>query len=153
MWLRLVVCASVVVLLVAIASAEEYSPLFSARLEATLAGWDDPGQPVDAGGGSEDPMVVSILPPGSLCLASGCVGSACLGSLCLGSGCGGSICVGSGCANSTCLGSGCVGSVCVVSGCVAETLCEKKCGGEGPPNAIDPDFSGTVSVFPQCPEM
>ena len=141
---RLMFLLSVLALVVAVnsASASDYSPLFAARLEATLESWDRPTQPIDSTGGEEPDLVPSVLPPWSVCVGSICVGSVCAGSICLGSGCSGS----------TCVGSACVMSGCLISGCVGETLCAKKCGGDGPPNIVDPSLPGSVTFWPACPE-
>jgi hypothetical protein len=123
------------------------SPLYSARLAATLAEWD---------AGLAAPVTDSGDPewwPASLNPASLCVGSACPQSYCFGSICGESFCLGSGCIGSSCIGSGCVASVCGVSGCAGTTLCLKKCGYTGgPPNAIDPTQNGTTFVNGSCME-
>ncbi len=129
----------------AAAAADPPSPLYRARLAATLDGWkkvpvqvrelDDPGWW-----------------PASLNPASLCVGSACPQSYCLGSLCAESVCLGSGCLGSTCIGSGCIASVCGVSGCAGTTLCLKKCGYFTPPNAIDPTQNGTTFVNGTCNE-
>lgn len=139
-------------MLVAIAAAasagDPISPLYEARLAATLADWElgGVGEVNDAG----DPAWW----PASLNPASLCVGSVCLHSYCLGSLCAESTCLGSGCLGSACIGSGCIASMCGVSGCVGTTLCLKKCGyNGGPPNAIDPTANGTTFVDGHCFDM
>ncbi len=94
------------------------SPLYKARLDATLAEWNQKSavHAMDAG---EDPQeyVVSVNPY-SLCLISICWESYCVGSVCGGSYCGGSVCAGSVCAS----------AVCGLSACAANTLCIRNCG-------------------------
>jgi len=83
------------------------SPLYEARLDATLSEWesgnDSRGALAQANYGSSDGDM--IMP--SLNWPSFCIGSGCLGSFCLGSGCVVSYCLISVCRNSDCLGSGC----------------------------------------------
>jgi len=125
-------------------AGDPISPLYQARLDATLAEWEMAATGAVGGGeiGTEGGPV--SVQPFSFCLASVCAGSYCLGSACvnsdcLGSGCINSGCVGSGCVASVCLGSGCVGSMCGGSACVGTTLCVRQCGDSGPPLPQDQD--------------
>lgn len=136
----------VVVLSAGESAGDPISPLFQARLQATLAGWQ--AKPAVPEQDSCDPEWW----PASLNPASLCIGSLCPQSYCFGSLCAQSICLGSGCLGSTCIGSGCVASLCGVSGCAGTTLCLKKCGYAGPPNAIDPTGNGTTFVNGTCHE-
>lgn len=122
------------------------SPLYRARLLATLARWER-GTAVRA----EEPEDPGWW-PASLNPASMCVGSACPQSYCFGSLCAESLCLGSGCLGSTCIGSGCIASMCGMSACAGTTLCLRKCGYAGPPNAIDPNNNGTTFVNGTCNE-
>jgi hypothetical protein len=123
------------------------SPLYGARLSATLEEWETKAEP-PAGGADEPTWWPASLNPVSMCVGSACTQSYCFGSLCAES-----MCLGSGCLGSACIGSGCVGSVCAVSACHGETLCLRKCGHTGgPPNAIDPLNNGTTFVNGFCYE-
>ena len=148
--MKRVICTSLVLIAALSTGAtagDPPSPLYRARLLATLAGWEAPT--AVRAGDPEDPGWW----PASLNPVSLCVGSACPQSYCLGSICAESICLGSGCIGSTCIGSGCVASLCGVSGCAGTTLCLKKCGyAGGPPNAIDPNNNGTTFVNGTCHE-
>ena len=136
-------------------AGDPISPLYQARLDATLAEWEMAAM----GAGSicednPDGVVMSAQPwsycLGSLCAGSVCLGSACLASDCLGSGCIGSGCVGSGCVSSACVGSGCVGSICGGSACLGVTLCSRRCGGDGPPVPQSPDYPSSLPR--NCPQ-
>jgi hypothetical protein len=128
-------------------AGDPLSPLFEARLVATLAEWDA-AAPVQAQDSGDPAWWPVSLNPASLCAASACAQSLCFGSLCAES-----TCLGSGCLGSTCLGSGCLASLCGVSGCVGTTLCLKKRGYTGgPPNVIDPFNNGATFVNGVCHE-
>ena len=102
------------------AEMEEFSPLFSRRLEAGVAGMDAPPDRVRIAAMSryEDTEVVASAQPASVCVGSACIYSYCFGSACVQSHCLGSACSGSGCLGSLCGGSGCLGSACLGSGCL-----------------------------------
>jgi hypothetical protein len=128
-------------------AGDPVSPLFQARLRATLADWE-----AGAVASSEEPGDPTWWPV-SLNPASLCAGSLCPQSLCFGSVCLESMCLGSGCIGSACVASGCVASVCGVSGCAGTTLCLKKCGyAGGPPNLIDPTENGSTFQNGTCNE-
>ena len=137
-------------------ASDPITPLYRARLDATLAGWETAGSPPDddAQGSLSWPASAQ---PVSFCVGSLCLGSMCAGSLCIGSECSGSVCVnsgcaGSGCVGSTCIGSGCVGSICGGSACMGITLCLRTCGDVTPPIVQDP-YGGTTSLaVPRCPQ-
>jgi hypothetical protein len=107
------------------------SPLYKARLDATLSEWKSEsstdGSAHATNEGAGDQVISFFFPPPSYCVVSACFGSLCVGSLC---------------ASSTCLGSGCVGSVCLGTGCLGTTLCLKNCATEGPPRPIELDPEG-----------
>jgi len=113
------------------------SPLFGARLDATLMEWEMGVGPVPDDGGEEVPWFPISAQPlsfcagsvcyASMCFGSMCVSSDCVGSGCIGSGCSGSACVGSTCVGSVCAGSTCVGSVCAGSTCCGSTTCMRYC--------------------------
>lgn len=137
-------------------AGEPVTPLYQARLEATLAEWEGRVRSVDPE--IEDPTwwPASLNPVsyclGSACSQSYCIGSVCINSGCVGSGCVGSTCVGSGCVASICLGSGCAGSICGGSACWGPTGCPKKCGGyNNPPITNDPDNGGATFSLLACP--
>jgi hypothetical protein len=138
-------------------AASPVTPLYKARLDATVKGWETAVSPM---GGDVDctPWWPASAQPASLCVGSLCLGSLCAGSLCISSECSGSLCVasgcaGSGCVGSTCLGSGCVGSICGGSVCVGTTMCLRTCGGITPPTPVDP-YGGTTSLaVPRCPQQ
>jgi hypothetical protein len=137
-------------------AADPVTPLYKARLDATLAGWEAVASTDD--GTEATPWWPASAQPVSLCVGSVCLGSLCVGSICLTSDCSGSVCVnsgcvGSGCVGSTCLGSGCVGSVCGGSVCLGATLCLRKCGDTTPPIPIDPNGGNTSLAVPRCPEQ
>jgi hypothetical protein len=149
------------VVLVACGAAEAgdpVSPLFAARLDATLAGWEAAAVPAGEDGDGEIPWWPASAQPASLCVGSLCVGSVCVGSLCVssdcvGSGCVNSGCAGSGCVGSVCVGSGCVGSMCGGSACAGTTLCVRLCGRDGGPTMPrDPSGSIPSSSHMLCPE-
>jgi hypothetical protein len=153
--------AAAAVILFACAAAQArdpVSPLFSARLEATLAGWEMAALRPAECGDQEVLTWPASAQPASLCVGSLCVGSLCLGSLCVssdcvGSGCVNSGCAGSGCVGSVCIGSGCAGSMCGGSACMGTTLCIRACGGDGgPPILRDPLGSLPSSSPMNCPE-
>lgn len=139
-------------------AGDPVSPLFSARLEATLAGWEmaalRPAERAD----QEVLTWPASAQPASLCVGSLCVGSLCLGSLCVssdcvGSGCVNSGCAGSGCVGSVCIGSGCTGSMCGGSACMGTTLCIRACGGYGGPPMLRDPLGSLPSGSPMnCPE-
>lgn len=141
-------------------AGDPVSPLFAARLEATLVEWEMAALPVTDDGGEGVPWWPASAQPASLCVGSLCVGSLCVGSLCVssdcvGSGCVTSGCAGSGCVGSVCLGSGCAGSMCAGSACIGTTLCIRVCGRDGgPPIPQDPYPPGSgPSCSPMsCPE-
>jgi hypothetical protein len=157
--LSVAVLPAVVLISCGVATAgDPVSPLFAARLEATLAGWEIAAVPAGEGGDGEVPWWPASAQPASLCVGSLCVGSLCVGSLCVssdcvGSGCVNSGCAGSGCVGSVCLGSGCAGSMCAGSACLGITLCVRVCGRDGGPT-IPQDPSGSIpSSSPMiCPE-
>jgi len=126
-------------------AGEPTSPLFQARLEATLRDWERGAQPelID----EQEPTWW----PASVNPVSYCAGSLCLGSFCLGSACLASYCVGSGCTASLCLGSGCLCSGCGGSACLGVTLCIKHCRDDTPANMIDQNV-GTTTFNYMCPE-
>lgn len=141
-------------------AGDPISPLYQARLDATLAGWDMAA--MGAGGvGEIDPEggPISAQPfsfcVGSLCAGSYCFGSVCVNSDCLGSACINSGCVGSGCVGSVCVASGCVGSMCGGSACLGVTLCTRACGGDGPPTPQPPLPPGRPPSYSplNCPEQ
>ena len=148
--------AAVLVLLVSglVWAADPVSPLYQARLDATLAGWESVDTPLGKHG--NDPCWPISAQPVSLCVGSVCLGSLCAGSICISSECSGSLCVGSecvgsGCLGSTCLGSGCLGSICGGSVCLGTTMCLKTCGGViTPPIPADP--GNTSLAVPRCPQ-
>jgi hypothetical protein len=114
-------------------AGDPLSPLYRARLDATLAEWESATpQTVDdpPGGGpvSVQPMSFCVL---SVCGASFCCGSVCVSSECIGSVCVNSACTVSGCVGSICFGSACAGSICGGSLCIGESLCIQKCGATG----------------------
>ncbi len=124
------------------------SPLYEARLMATLAEWEA-GAPAPAGHSDDSTWWPASANPASFCAGSLCAQSYCLGSVCLGS-----TCLGSGCIGSTCIGSGCAASLCGVSGCAGTTLCLKKCGPDGgPPYVIDPMDNHTTFHNGTCGEQ
>ncbi len=131
------------------------SPLFRARLEATMRDWENGGSP-GAYGGDDPPLTPASLNPasfclGSACLASYCIGSLCISSECVGSGCAGSTCIGSGCAASMCAASGCIGSICGGSACMGTTLCPKVCGDDtGPASTQGPDYGNLTYTWGPC---
>ena len=131
------------------------SPLFQARLDATMAEWERAGDAGDPGGQDPTWWPASANPvsfcAGSVCLASYCIGSFCLSSECVGSGCVGSTCVGSGCVSSLCAGSGCLGSICGGSACMGVSLCPKNCtGNDGAANADGPDYTNLTYTWGPC---
>ena len=137
-------------------AADPITPLYKARLDATLAGWEaTPSQVGDDTEGvpwwpvSAQPMSYCV---GSLCLGSMCGGSMCICSECSGSACLNSGCLGSACVGSTCIGSGCIGSICGGSACLGVTLCLRKCGDITPPIFQDPDGGNTSLAVPRCPQ-
>jgi hypothetical protein len=152
----LVVVVSILLVSGLARAANPVTPLYKARLDATLRGWEASassiGEDVD-----NAPWWPASAQPVSLCVGSLCLGSLCAGSLCISSECSGSLCIssgcaGSGCVGSTCLGSGCVGSICGGSACLGVTLCLRTCGGITPPTPADP-YGGTTSLaVPRCPQ-
>jgi hypothetical protein len=140
-------------------AGDPVSPLFAARLDATLAEWEAAASVPD-GGADGVLWWPASAQPASACVGSLCAGSLCVGSLCASSDCVGSLCVnsgcaGSGCVGSVCLGSGCAGSLCAGSTCAGTTLCVRVCGRNGgPPVPQDPHPPGNVpSSSPMnCPE-
>lgn len=146
---RIVFTTSVLVLTLSAPAiaGDPVSPLFEARLAATLAGWEA-AAPVETRDSNDPAWWPVSLNPASVCGGSLCVQSICFGSLCAES-----TCLGSGCLASICIGSGCLASLCGVSGCVGTTLCLKKCGHTGgPPNVIDPFNNGSTFVNGTCHE-
>lgn len=142
----------------AVNAGDPVSPLFAARLEATLAEWDMAAATPVAWGDQMGVVWPASAQPASLCVGSLCIGSLCIGSLCVssdcvGSGCVNSGCAGSGCVGSVCAGSGCAGSMCGGSACVGTTLCIRQCGSDGgPPIPRDPLGSVPSSSAMNCPE-
>jgi hypothetical protein len=133
-------------------AGDPVSPLYGARLSATLMEWEMGAMPVPDDGGEETPWFPASAQPfsfcagsvcfGSMCFGSLCVSSDCVGSGCLNSGCSGSACVGSTCVGSLCAGSVCLGSACVGSACGGSTTCLRSC---DPSIPID---DGAASVRP-----
>ncbi|MFH1221178.1 MAG: hypothetical protein V1694_12095 [Candidatus Eisenbacteria bacterium] len=142
MRIGLVVTGIIFMLCGTVLGGDPVSPLYQARLAATLAEWEAGPRPVadvaDDNGGPASLQPVSLC-IGSACLGSVCIGSACLGSECLGSACLESSCLGSGCVGSACAGSTCVGTLCVGSACYGASACGSGCRrGGGQTNAVDP---------------
>ncbi|MFZ1946211.1 MAG: hypothetical protein WAW06_01535 [bacterium] len=118
-------------------AGDEVSPLYGARLSATLIEWEMGLGPLPDDGGEETPWFPVSAQPlsfcagsvcfGSMCFGSMCVSSDCVGSGCLSSGCTGSLCAGSTCLGSVCAGSVCLGSACVGSTCGGSTTCLRSC--------------------------
>ena len=136
-------------------AGDPVSPLFQARLDATMDEWERGGKAGDPGDQSPTWWPASANPVsfclGSVCLASYCVGSLCVSSDCVGSGCVGSTCLGSGCASSLCVGSGCVGSICGGSACLGVSLCPKRCdGNDGAAGRDSPDYGGLTFTWGPC---
>jgi hypothetical protein len=131
----------------------EFSPLFSSRLQASLADLDREDRPYFFRGLTEGPPVIAasdgpspLSADLSLCWLSGCVTSVCtqsgcLGSVCIASGCFGSICVASACKETTCGGSFCVDSECLGSACVKSSC----------PAGCDEEDDGCQRSGPDCP--
>jgi hypothetical protein len=138
-------------------AGDPVSPLFQARLEATMVEWERGATPQDRGDPEVGAWPASAHPAsfclGSACLSSYCIGSLCVSSECVGSGCVGSTCVGSGCASSLCAGSGCIGSICGGSACMGPSLCPRKCdGNDGATNPAEPDYGNLTYTWGPCRE-
>ena len=119
-------------------AGDPISPLFRARLDATMAEWERSGE---AGGSSGEgaaswPMSASRE---SLCIGSMCMQSHCMNGRCL---------------RSECIGSGCATSLCGGSACVGVSLCPKKCSGnDGAADRADPDYSNLTYTWGPCRGM
>ena len=115
------------------------SPLYEARLQASLADWDRNAMPraglVPLAKDSTGVQAVSLfMPPQSQCLGSACVGSTCLGS---------------GCPATVCLGSFCFTSLCILSGCHIESTCIRTCP-EGPYCPAEPTGTSFGALSAVC---
>ena len=128
-------------------AGDPLSPLFQARLEATMAGWQ---RGWDAGQAATQRRISR---PGADS-TSFCLGSVCQMSYCLESYCASSTCIGSACPGSACTASSCVGTVCHGSACLGVSLCPKRCdGNDGAAGREGPDYGNLTYTWGPCRDM